>query len=360
MHLGRKGQAQILTVIIMGNVMLAMILGVMEFSNRVKIQTIKESKVTEMRKALDASHRMLLQIYREGVCDPVALNNKINLLDTSGQLSSTIGQRQVNFTINGKTYLVSIGPVTRIGWVKYSDPSFPAAGYEQGEDRIGVSQDAAVEVWTYFGGTRVTQRASLINDCTYPCAYEYGGILNSKMGMCAMATDPIIGYHMLDPTNNPLYAIEAVSGPGSGTTTNPAVGSYPQTYKVDDHLAIEKRGKFWPGNFSATLATYTGGVSTCPTSENDEPKQVTGVPPTPTNLQASFTGNPRIDVRDLAVFRDYLRSGNMDATCIERMADNDLNQDGIVNENDLVMLEKFLRGYVYQIPVVDSGAFTTY
>lgn len=335
MHLNRKGQSQLLSIIILGNVMLAMLLGVMEYSNQVKIVSIKESRVTEMRKALDAAHRMLLQIYREGVCDPVALNRKINFINTAGQQTGTLGNRQVNFSINSRDYLVSIGPVARLVWAVFDDLSFPGGGLFQGEDVVGVSQDAVVEVWTNFGTTRVTQKASLINNCIYPCAYTYGGPLNSKMGMCAIAADPIIGYNIVNPSTG-TYTPDT----GDGSNVHPPVA---QTYTPTGTSPLVRTGSYWPGN----MAVCIGGAGCSCTNENDEP-----------TLAGTFSGSPRLDVRDLTVFRDHLRSGNKQATCDARIRDSDLNSDGMVNENDLILLEKFLRGYIYRLPIVTDQAFT--
>ncbi|MCM0607221.1 MAG: hypothetical protein KA715_14115 [Xanthomonadaceae bacterium] len=332
MHLNSSGQSQLLSVIILGNVMLAMLLGVMEYSNQVRQVAIKESRVTEMRKALDASNRLVLQLYRESVCDPVALNNKINFLNVSGQQSGAIGQRQVNFQVNGRDYLVSIGPVSRLPWTVLFDPSMPAAGPGEGEDIVGVSQDAVVEVWTHSGGTRVSQKAALLNNCAYPCAYIYGGTLNAKMGMCAIAADPIVGYHMVNPASSGVYSPDTAAG----TAVHPAV---PQTYGTANTPAVVKDGNYYPGNVSISIGGDCG-------TEDNEPV-----------LAGTFTGSSRLDVRDLTIFRDYLRSGNKNATCDARVQDSDLNADGIINENDLVILEKFLRGYIYQIPVAADSVF---
>lgn len=309
-----EGQAQILAIIVLANVMLAMLLGVMEYTQQVRLRSIQESRVTEMRRALDGAHRMLLQLYREGVCDPVALNNKINFLDTDGKQTDVTGRRQVQFMVNGHRYEVSIGPLSRLAWALFEDPSFPADGPGLGQDIVGISQDVVIEVWTHFGNTRVTQKATLINDCQYPCAYVYEGALNPKMGMCAVPSDPNIGYHIVNPT-----------GSFSPDTDAALVNSNTVALTIGGQIA---------GNVSIPI----GG--SCTTASN-EPDAATG----------TFVGPARLDVRDLVVLREYLRSGGKDATCPARVQATDLNVDGVVNENDLVLFQKFLRGYIYQIPV---------
>lgn len=330
-----SGQAQILAAVAMGGAMLTAALFSVQYAQQTQTSDIMGSKRTELRTVLDEAIKRASYLYHaESGCDPVSLNNKLARINPDGSLQGlnlgapstyTYTHRQINLTVSGTTYVVGYGYATALSWqtdgtVK-ADPSVWNTG-----PVVGTSQDAVIQVWTRQpGGTqRVTEMAVLINNCTDPCPPEMSspappvGALTSDQ--CQVAADSAISFHEVS-----------------------VMSSFPGTYVTPGGLAAPARlstkcnpvmtGRLL-GNLKVPFLPPPAAAPTCPV-----------VPPAP----ASGT----IDIDDVIALKNYLRSGDTSSgTCSNVvLACGDLNNDGLVDEMDVNVLEKVLRGYLYWLPV---------
>ncbi|MGZ3696836.1 MAG: dockerin type I domain-containing protein [Bdellovibrionota bacterium] len=303
------GQAQLLTAFALGVVMLSAALYSLDYANHTNISSLKSARRTEMKAALDAGIKQLSFLYHsESACDPVTLDLKLNRLQTDGTILSNnppvtpgnFTRRQMNVTVSHHAYTVSFGAVTRLPWQgnlaapNNVDPTITSAAGVLSYN-AGTSQDAVVEVWTQFGQTRVLQNAVLINNCNYPCSQALG------VDPCLVPGDQALAYHrVIQPANFP--------GPAN-PVPNPAS---------------------W--NQQCFGGALMGDVSN--------------------------PADGTVDLSDLLILKNYLRSGDWTGSSrkifVGTGAPNygcaDLNGDGLVNEIDLNIMEKMLRGYLYWIP----------
>jgi hypothetical protein len=313
---GTRGQTQILAAAIIGTVMVTGALFSMRRALEANVASIHLSQRSEMRAALEKSVLYASHIYHSlAGCDPKILDDVLTGLSPgtgaagapedsqlagsqTGVQNATYAQlRQINVTVNSHVYTVAFGPVYRLGWNSGTDPtSNPAGTYN-----AGTSQDAVVEVWTtneLITGVkpdRVTQFATLVNNCTYPCAAPIqAGNANTPAlattNWCQIQFDSAVGY-------------QQIAGPG--LTTNQPVAS----------------------------------VGTCGTGTN-------------TSYLADFDGDGWIDLPDLIGFSHWMRTYEFYNNTVNAnySACGDLNGDGVVNDTDLGILEKYMRGYLYWLP----------
>mgnify|MGYP007063367445 CR=1 FL=1 len=295
--LSNKGQAQLLGAMVIGIVILSAGMYVVERNQRAAEFQIKSNFRSEMRTAIDGATKTVAHLYHnEANCDPVTLTNLINKIDKDGNVIDEIGTRQISYIVNERTYSISIGAVQRISWEGVEDdPSMPW--------KIGTSQDALIELWTSHNNQRVVQAAALLNTCTYPCSSTIknnDGSVDQTNGICQVASDQAIAFHTLDDPS--VFSKETCDG------------------------GLRNKGDL--NDVNASL-----GTAECPKNQTDS----------------------TIDVIDLMIFKNYLRTGRPNGSCeTSILASNectDLNNDGITNETDLNLLEKTLRGYIYLLPI---------
>jgi len=308
----KSGQVQLLTAAVMTLVAVASALSIMDFTIRNFQSRSQIAKRTEMRSALREAIKHAYYIYyNESSCDPVVLDSKLSRLDPvalDGTILETFPaagtgpRRHMNVQVGSHTYLVSFGAVERLAWDGNSIPAAdPTIQNIAGVDRYfeGTSQDAVLEVSTSnFSRIKMSQRAALINNCSHPCSY-------TESGNCEVASDRAVSYHrILDPPN---FAF--------GTTT---------VVSPDDTI--------WGAAGKKCFDTrYFGDLTSAVDSQ--------------------------VCLGDLAILKNYLRSGDFAGSSTDILIGAggvdgcaDFNSDGLVNEIDLNILEKVLRGYIYWLP----------
>jgi hypothetical protein len=310
----------------MGVVMLSAALFSLQYAGQTQIGSMSSSRRTELRTVLDEAVKMASYLYHvESACDPESLDGKLARIKPDGTLNpafpvvaapaanQTYTNRYVQFGVNSNVYNVSFGPVTRIKWrgnlaaPNNVDPTVTGITYNQ-----GTSQDAAIQVWTTFGTQRVTQVAALINNCTYPCSAGPPGFVSDQ---CTRAWDPEIAFHRIDtpaafPTGvNQLAGVQTCVGGLGG--------------RVRGQVKLAAGAACTP---APPFGNCVGGA--CAAAPNT------------------------VTIDDVVTLKNYLRSGDWAGSCSNILtACGDLNNDGVVDEMDLNILEKVLRGYLYWIPV---------
>lgn len=184
-----SGQAQILAVMTLGMVMTTASLYTLQYAEIATRNSIKRSQISSMKTALEGAVHVVERIYhQDAACDPVILTEKLSLLNPDGSLrafSEGATRRQVQIPVGDDVYTVSIGSLQTL----------PLTSGVLTDWIRGYSQDAVLELWTSRGPTRVLQRAVLINNCTYPCAYTDVAATN----ICQFAWDPVHSYHRMLP-----------------------------------------------------------------------------------------------------------------------------------------------------------------
>ncbi len=296
------------------------------------------SRVIEMRTALESAVLQAGAIYRnEATCDPVLLQNKLSHIEANGSVAeSSPTRRTLNVTVNSRTYSVHFGSVSPLKWTSQTDPSIEAlmASAAPGSPAPtsttpvtpGVSQDAEIEVWTSipgFGragggqGTRTTLRAVLINTCVVQCNEKLPTDAQSKPGdICLGESDESIRFHPR----------------ASGTSTV----SLPSGVPVPTKNAMA-----WTQDVTCTDSTGTRKSGDIP-------------------LNSGWDNRGTVNAVDYVAFDQYLQSGNtnwLNATSALAGTPSttpscaDLNLDGQLNEVDRTIMLKWLRGYIFRIPV---------
>lgn len=294
MILNSKGQTHILVAAVMSFIILGAGLRTFQVVENSNLFQFESTRRTGMRIALDLAIQKAYQLYQSSGCDVVLLNRKLDRIQVNGSLGTTTGNRYIDLTSNNVTYSVSFGPVVRYAWNTPANQPAAVTNYSP-----GFSQDALIEVWTSNGRQRMIQRAALINNCNYPCSY-----VGADASSCQSALDAAVSYHRLQN-----------------------LASFPTA----DHSI----GLCFGGRRMGDL--NLSGSATC---------------------SAPGIGDSQVDVTDLELLRNYLRTGESTGTCLSILQGNsltagcaDLNGDQLVNEIDLGLLEKLLRGYINTIPV---------
>lgn len=312
--LGIAGQAQLLTVSALGAFMAMIAYATLQYGSQTHRAEILGGRRTEMRGALEAAIKHAAHLYQgEASCDPITLDRMLARIETDGSLKQGLNRqavgafprRQMQVEINGRPYRVAFGPVRRLGWSGSADPSDPT-GYE------GRTQDAVVEAWTTFGTQQVRQIAVLINNCTYPCSFR----------MCKCGTGGV-----------PESCATASCPPAQRIPTEPCL------LDADRSIAYHRLENIG-------IYPVAGWGRACNSGRNLG------------DLKSLPAASSTIDMRDLAILKNYLRSGDYSGSSstiligggAPETACADLNQDRMVNEMDLALLEKALRGYLHYLP----------
>lgn len=335
------GQMQILGASVLGTAILATALFGLQYALQNRISAGQNARRSEIKAALDIAAKQALYMYQgEAACVPDTFDAKLSRMTNSGSAPNDYvrRQRQLNLDVNGKNFVVSFGRVT----VAQGDPN--AAPGAQG---LPINpQDAVVEIWTSMSslrqgvrtGVRVSQRVALLNNCSTPCASRTVLVNNPNAGMgtsrvvamreppgaaelsdpCLVQQDAGVAYHWI--TNAQQYPANSryIGMPAPANCTN---------------NWLRGQVAYWPGlNDPLTLCD----LGSRPTS----------------NGQATSVG-----INDLMALRNYIRSGDPRGTCQAIVAGSggtpgcgDLNGDGVIDVQDVGLLEKYLRGYVYWIP----------
>ncbi len=301
---GEAGQAQILSAVMLGIVMLTASLYSLQHAQQTSEWQVKSTKRMEMRSALDLAIKHAAYLYHfESGCDPVVLNDKLAYLNLDGSqkvptAADPFGTlRQMNVTVNSITYRVAFGPLSRLTWTGNASP---VADPVIASYLPSLSQDVLFEVWTSAVRNRVVRRAVFINTCTHPCSSV---VANSSP--CEIQRDRSIAYHRI---------------------TTP--GTFPGGSAASPDTSIWGAGgrRCGPGSARA-IGDVTATAGT-------------------------------LDVYDLVVLQTYLRSGDVRGSGGSSVlvgaagvtACGDLNNDQLVDERDLNIVEKILRGYLYWTP----------
>lgn len=292
--LNEKGAAQLLTALAFGVTLVTGALYSLQYSNMLQVAKIRQTRKSELRTAVWEALDHARTIYqREANCDPNIFHHLLWRMNVDGSIGTATGRRVLNVNVGRNVYPVSFGvvqPITVAGALN-TDPTV----------RINPPQDVVVEAWATTVQTKTVQRAVFLNNCTYPCAAIIGATTASEfIGLCNAAEDPEFAFHTI---TNPA-AFGAAAGCGTG-------------------------GAFRFGDISATACG----------------------PDTP---------NGSIDVADIVILKNYLRSGDISGSCTTLMIGDgagtpgcaDLNQDSMVDETDLSILEKVLRGYLWSLPAI--------
>ena len=325
-----SGQSQIMAAMIAAVVLLATGYFSLQASRQAAERQTENLRLGEMRFVLDEAAKKITTLYHQSAnCDAVTLNEIISLIKTDGSVAasgSAREKRQINYTINDSSYTVSIGKVLYVN----------AAGTESTLTLNGVgddlstwrSRDAFVELWTSGYQTRMSQQVALINTCTYPASTTQRRATPST-------------------AQNATYSEYANQQPAQDTGLLSDFFSY-------NFMTPENFPPVDPPNASGVCAPDGSARSY---GDVNFPNYN---PPTSTDT------NPdgRVEIRDVLALREYLRAGNYsfdstqspfvghDLDGATSPACGDLNKDTLVTEADLNILEKYLRGYLYNIPVM--------
>ncbi len=332
--MNQKGQAQILAATVIGFFMLAGILASLEMASQYTRNRNKVNRRTQMREAIDIAAKQIAYTYQgQAACDPVLLNQSLNSLSAVLPPPPAAGgltyNRSKAIQVAGTDYIVHFGrlkklnkdpPAPDLFEVVHGQPTLVLA-----DAAVGESQDVAVEMWTTFANRRAAAVA--------------GGAVNSSL-------DKVQQYViLLNTCNNPCRQDQTESGCNRQTTNLSAV-----------YYQMPSNASLIPAAITAPSTRFCQGV-------------------------ASQRGNLNtgaglfIDIFDLTILKTYLRSGGVlessqaiieglpigglpgpgavfgDGNVIFPQACADLNRDGRINETDLNIMEKYLRGYINWLPV---------
>jgi len=308
--------------------------------------TIKSSRITEMRSALESAILRASTIYRtEANCDPAILQRKLSYLQTDGTLKEPQSlaspvpatdhtNRILNVTVNSRVYEVSFGAVTPLAWTAGTDPSLDTQGFPAVS---GTSQDAEIEVWTTVPGqatgtttgTRTSMTGVLINSCQILCERKLPADGKTAAGeVCLAGSDASIA-------NNP----------GTDLALNSSISPSPSTFL--NYNAATARSA-WPCASTGTL--YLGNLPVSSDFDDDP----------------NATAPTVVNALDLAVLTQYLQQRDTNwitsgetIAAVNAKASNpscaDVNLDGQVTDMDRTLLQKWLRGYLYRLPVNPDG-----
>lgn len=284
--MNQRGQAQLLGAAAMASIMLTGALYALTQAQQDTEDAVRLSRRSEMRAALDGASRMLQEHFISSVCDPVAFNAKLNRIQPDGTLAP-VG------AVTSRVLNVPILGRTytvSIGPI-YMDEWTGGVNPSDNLATIGTSQDSSLELWTSDLGFRnqvLLQRVTYINNCTYPCAVAAPA---GESGYCPVASHEEVSYHQF------FNGLEYLMG--------------------------------------ALPANCQG------------------------NLMGDMDGDGFVNVKDLTLFRNHIRSGDRTGFETPLLIDDgfpttyeciDFNRDRLINEVDLGILEKILRGYLYRIP----------
>ena len=219
-------------------------------------------------------------------------------------------------------YRITLGPVSYLPW----NGTNPSQANRASEEVPGIPQDAIIEVWTsHLGqvrddgtefGTRLVQRAALLNTCTHPCSVSPNEN-NRALGVCDSTMENTHAYHrIVDPASfgNLPECITGQRRVGNIDTNYCNDGDMEDDIDPIDITVL--RNYILSGSQQGSCALYLHG-----------------------NIPGQFS-IPCVD--------------STGSTCNDGAAANipcgDLNSDQSIDEVDLSILEKILRGYLNGVP----------
>ena len=317
--LNDSGQSQLVAAVVLTTVMLTLGLFTLEYAQLTSGKEVLNAKRSEMRAALDLGVKFAAQLFHgDAGCDPVILDQKIDRLQsnsTIGSLGTAPGARQINIDVTDTSqFVLTFGSIAG-GGIRSPPDAIPLTV----ASLPGNSVDTAVDISTTSNGMRMTQTVVLLNTCNYPCIPDAG----EPPGTCNWQPPGTV-------TQRDAIAFHDISGT--------QLANFPSC-----------NGNRRIGDITNTF-TYSGS----PPCTDD--------PLTPLNECCDDVGNDgiddRIDLADLMILKNYLQNGTNTGSCPTILegtgATNsscaDLNRDGVVNDPDLTIMEKLLRGYISCIP----------
>jgi hypothetical protein len=283
-----KGQSQILMAAGIGIAMTTGAMYLLQYVQQTQRSQLRSNFRSEMRSALDTALKQAAVWYRdEASCDPEIFHQKL-YYSAAGRTGLQSTRPASGVTRRGMTVVVNGRPY----WVQFGRVA-RVGGHPE-------STEVTLDAWTTHLGMRVDQKAVFLDVCSWPCAYTDG-----ETGGPCLATDPL--------RKDQFHQVTA-----------------PQSFPKD----------------------ATGNVD--PTSWDSQGSHQCSAP----NRLGFLTGSGKIDVSSLLVLRNYLRSGDLTSavplsppsSSFDPRSCADFDGDGLVNEVDLAILEKYLRGYIYSLP----------
>lgn len=323
-----RGQVTIMMVLMIGILLAGLVVfGWQRFSYMV-VETQRTNDASTANLVFSGAAKKIQQIYySDAGCDPDEFNTRLNALpvlpttfssgvdyivaDPSGSTADRrsnrcrggTGCRQFGIEQAGRAYIVTIGPTTGIA-------------DDDGDTTTICPRDVTVRMHTAIRGTNFFRRVTLINICTLdscgaagPNGETTGEFYNSDPAVVAAA--------------QPWYDNSGLS------ETSAACGNFPAGAwgdVVGTNLRVTADDLRW-------LRRYirTGGGSVGDTSfANFDPV----LPSNSTVNGSCSSGDNRCTARN----------------CVPRM---DLNRDGTNNDQDIAIMEYFLRGYHNRLPIID-------
>ena len=352
--LGTEGQSQIMGVMILSMAMLTAGLFTMDRAQKAQEITIKASRVTEMRSALEAAILRAANLYRtEANCDPAILQRKLSYLQPDGTLDEPLSvsspvatdhsSRILNVTVNGRTYEVSFGAVTPLEWTGGTDPSLDTAAATASPDNrfpasAGTSQDTEIEVWTTVpnqaagpaGGTRTSMVGVLINSCQILCERKLPADGHSAAGeVCLQGSN-----------------ISIANNPGTDLPLNATVSS--TVSAMTSSVAISRTSVPCANSGATPLTIGNLPVKSDVDDDNDSA-------PTIVNALDLSVLNQYLQQRDTNWIKDGESIAAVSNLAAGPPSCADVNLDGEVTDMDRTLLQKWLRGYLFRIPVNPDG-----
>jgi len=321
---GDLGQTQLLGVMLLSTALLTIGIFSLDRANRGQVQSIKQSRVQESRAALETAALRAKTIFQsEAACDPVLLQSKINFLQPDGTIQEgTPSQRVLHVEINGRNYPVRFGSITTIPWISAeTDPSIDPI--TRSPILRGTPQDAELEIWTTSSNPKpfkATLKVALINTCFMRCEKKLPEDGQAQSGeVCSDSSNPSIHMHPRVPNLDPI--------PHAGL---PAFTS--------PRAAVWKLRTPCVDTSGPTGSRYLGDLPLSSTLDN---------------------GTAIIQALELSALKQAIQTGNFNwlatpnslTPSVDFPSCGDLNLDGQVNSIDIHLFEKWLRGYIYRVPV---------
>lgn len=289
----QKGQSQLMAVTVMGLVLTLAAAFALNMASQLSKTQVRTAKLSSARVALDAAIKTAAYIYRyEAACDQVVLNDKLSQILPDGTLMDFYASGPTDIRGGGSCDLPDAPPTCRQIKVNV------------GGDNFQVNFGPVVSA--PFDGNAIANSAGLQSDLNR----GYSQDVMVEVWTTFTGNRAIQRAVLMNTCTYPCAQQDASSSSGICQTAWDTAHSY---HAVD-------------------LSARPG-----------PPAQVSG-----RNLGSVVGSAGVVDMRDLFLFRNYLRSGETEAGFTAAAAD--VNLDQTIDERDFGLMEKLMRGYITVLP----------
>jgi hypothetical protein len=290
----QSGQSLILAVFGIAIASTTLALFILKLSGSTYETSIEHRRSIDVIYVLNAVARSLQYIYYyEANCDPYLFNNKINLF-RNRIFNAPFAGRSLDMTYAARQFVISIGEMNPPPPTIQSVP--PPAGVAAGGGAVPTYYTAGLGA---FGPQDVS--------VTY-WVTPFGQSLGSQGGVRYEQTVTLI--------NTCTAGVGAgIPGPQFGSITNIALYQGAQPAGTDPAAAYIQGGNPWAGGPCG--GSPRGGIN----------------------------NTSKVTAQDRNIFQNYLKNGDTSGVGIP-LACMDMQNDGVINEIDMCIIEKALKGYI--------------